>query len=93
MAGKRPDQYNIAPGEAGSTDYKRYPQTTHGQVQDQSTEGDKQRLAQQRQAAEEGGQKPQLPFPPDVPAPSADANRGWKEGAADSDSGKGNPLA
>jgi len=62
MAGKRPDQHNIAPGEAGSTDYKRYPQTTHGQNEDQSTEGDKQRLAE----SQRGGQ----PFPPDVPAPS-----------------------
>lgn len=70
MGGKRPDQYQIAPSEAGTTDYKRYPEATHGQDQDLDATRDKQRLAQSRQEAK--GQ----PFPPDVPAPSAHANRG-----------------
>ena len=90
MAGKRYDQYNIAPSEAGSTDYKRYPEATHGQNVDLDTEGDKQRLAH--------GQGKGQPFLPDVPAPSAEANRGSKlpeeqPGAADTDTGTENPLA
>lgn len=73
MAGKRPDQYQIAPSEAGTTDYKRYPEATHGQDKDLDTaEGDKQRLAKNQKESE--GQ----PIPPDVPAPSAHANRGTK---------------
>ena len=73
MAGKRHDQYQIAPSEAGTTDYKRYPEDTHGQEQDmRNTEGDKQRLAQSRKDAQ--GQ----PFPPDVPSPSAEAQRAAK---------------
>jgi hypothetical protein len=92
MAGKRPDQYQIAPSEAGTTDYKRYPEATHGQDQDLDTaEGDKQRLAQSRKEGK--GQ----PFLPDVPSPSAEANRGTKipqeqPGAAQTESDKGNPL-
>lgn len=70
MGGKRPDQYQIAPSEGRTTDYKRYPEATHGQNKDLDTEGDKQRLA-------EGNGKGQ-PFLPDVPAPSAEANRAAK---------------
>ena len=71
MAGKRPDQYNIDPSEAGATDYDRLPQSGHG-GEFKTPEGDKQRLAQSREDAQ--GQ----PFPPDVPAPSAHAKRGDK---------------
>ncbi|HET8653943.1 MAG TPA: hypothetical protein VFL93_00320 [Longimicrobiaceae bacterium] len=70
MAGKRPDQYQITHREAGATDYKFNPESSHGKGGDLDTrEGDKQRLARSRQQAE--GQ----PFLPDVPAPSAEANR------------------
>lgn len=96
MAGKRPDQHNIAPSEAGATDYKHHPQSTHGKDQDLDMEGDKQRLAQSMKEGK--GQ----PFLPDVPAPTADANRGKKlqedtdpekAGAADTETRKENPLA
>lgn len=96
MGGKRPDQHNIAAGEAGSTDYKRYPESRHGKNQDQDTVADKQRLAQSRQDA--AGQ----PFPPDVPAPGLDVNRAREveeddeestPPAARSKSGQENPLA
>lgn len=99
MGGKRPDQYRIAPSEGGSTDYKRYPQATHGQDEDLDTVGDKQRLAQSMQDSQ--GQ----PFLPDVPAPSAEANRARRlpeeaegddsdetPGAADTETRKEDPL-
>lgn len=100
MGGKRPDQYRIAPSEGGSTDYKRYPEATHGKDEDLDTEGDKQRLAQSMKDGR--GQ----PFLPDVPAPSAEANRARRPqeeaetenanetpGAADAETRKEDPLA
>ena len=71
MGGKRPDQHNIDPSEAGATDYKTRPQVGRGKSsRDDTTEGDRQRLA-----ASEGERKGGQPFLPDVPAPSAAANR------------------
>ena len=96
MAGKRPDQYQIDPREGRSTDHKFNPEEGRGGGGDHSRmrDGDKARLAT--------GQDGQ-PFLPDVPAPSAEANRALKArqhqleseepaGAADTSTGKENPA-
>lgn len=71
MAGKRPDQHNIDPAEAGATDYKTLPQTGRGHSNlDDTVTGDRQRL---EEARAEG--RDDMPFLPDVPSPSAEANR------------------
>ena len=79
MTGKRPDQHNIDPGEAGATDYKTLPQVGRGNTSDDRTvEGDRQRLAESD--LNKGGQ----PYLPDVPSPSADVRtRGRKESGED----------
>jgi hypothetical protein len=67
MAGKRPDQHNIDPREAGATDYKSLPQTGHGgSALDDTVELDRQRVGQEesRMRAESG------PIPGSRPAPS-----------------------
>lgn len=70
MAGKRPDQHNIDPGEASATDYKTNPQVGRGNSsRDNTVEGDRQRLSESNE--ESDGQ----PFLPDVPSPSAEASR------------------
>ena len=71
MAGKRPDQHNIDPGETRATDQKTLPQVGRGNSsQDETVVGDQQRLAESR-----SDQKGDQPFLPNVPAPSAEANR------------------
>lgn len=80
MAGKRPDQHNIDPREAGSTDYKTLPQSGHGKGnQEDELLRDKQHLAQSMADA-------QVPFNPGKPAPSVHARAGEPMEASGSDS-------
>ncbi|HEX6748539.1 MAG TPA: hypothetical protein VF092_14675 [Longimicrobium sp.] len=78
MAGKRPDQYQIAPGEAGASDYKNLPEVGKGKSgEDDTVTRDKQRVAG---SVGGGGGPGQHFFDPDHPQPSHDSGVHAREG-------------
>lgn len=93
---KRPDQYQIDPGEGGATDYKNLPQTGRGHSShDDTAELHKQTLTR--------GNQEGVPAPGAKPAPTEHVRRAEEAGAdedpaiehggaADADTDKGNPL-
>ncbi len=72
MGGKRPDQYQISPGEAGATDYKWVRRAEDGIAGHVPSQDEKKRKASGRGL-----------IPPAVPNPEAERLREEREGSSD----------
>lgn len=96
MGGKRPDQHNIDPREAGAMDYKTLPQKGHGGSSlDDTVAQDRHRLAQSQHDVEERAATGSAgaPIPGHHPAPSQFANAPLKGEGGDGQGGNGGMRA